>query len=164
MAGRTNFSDEEWNLLRTAPMLVASGVTVADPSGLIGTVKEAFSGMSGMMESYKQGAQLELIGALLADKNMPTIPDRAALLGEGSVEQQFENLKTAVLGKVRDALTLLGTKASPEEVAAYKKMLATVAEKAADAAKEGGFLGFGGERVSAGEQAFLGQLKSVLQV
>ena len=43
-------------------------------------------------------------------------------------------------------------------------MLATVAEKAANASKEGGFLGFGGERVSAGEQAFLDQLKSVLQV
>jgi hypothetical protein len=144
-------------------MLVASGVTVADPSGLIGTVKEAFSGMSSMMESYKQGAQLELIGALLADKNMPTMPDRAAMLGEGSGEQHSEP-QSRRIGKVRDALALLGTKASPEEVAAYKKMLATVAEKAADASKEGGFLGFGGERVSAGEQAFLGQLKSVLQV
>ena len=51
MAGRSVFSDAEWNLLRTAPILVASGVSAADPSGLIGTVKEAFSGMSSMMES-----------------------------------------------------------------------------------------------------------------
>ena len=41
-------------------------------------------------------------------------------------------------------------------MAAYKKMIATVAEETAKASKEGGFLGFGGERVSAGEQAFLG--------
>ena len=135
---------------------------MADPSGLIGTVKEAFYGMSSMMESYKQSAQLELIGALLADKNMPTMPDRGALLGEGSKEQQFENLKTAVLGKVREALALLGTKASPEELAAYKQMIAKVAEETANASKEGGFLGFGGERVSAGEQAFLDQVKSLL--
>jgi hypothetical protein len=66
------------------------------------------------------------------------------------------------LGKVRKALALLGTKASPEEVAAYKKMIATVAEETAKASKEGGFLGFGGERVSAGEQAFLDQVKSLL--
>jgi hypothetical protein len=52
--------------------------------------------MSSMMESYKQSSQLELIGALLADKNLPTMPDRGALLGEGSREQQFENLKVAV--------------------------------------------------------------------
>jgi hypothetical protein len=84
------------------------------------------------------------------------------LLGEGSKEQQFENLKTAVLGKVREVLALLGTKASPEEVAAYKQMLATVAEETANASKEGGFLGFGGERVSAGEQAFVDQVKSLL--
>jgi len=163
MSGRTSFSDEEWNLLRTIPVLVAGGVSAADPSGLIGTVKEAFVGMSSMMESYKEGGQLELISGLLADKNMPTMPDREALIGEGSPEQQLENLKTAVLGKVRDALALLGTKATPEEVAAYKQMITTVAEHTANASKEGGFLGFGGVRVSAGEQAFLDQLKSVLQ-
>jgi len=162
MAGRTSFSDEEWNLLRVVPILVASGVSAADPSGLIGTVKEAFVGMSSMMESYKEGGQLELISSLLADKNMPTMPDREALLGEGSPEQQLENLKTAVLGKVREALALLGTKASPEEVAAYKKMIATVAEGTAKASKEGGFLGFGGERVSAGEQSFIDQVKALL--
>ena len=163
MSGRTSFSDEEWNLLRLAPVLVAGGISAADPSGLIGTIKEAFSGMSSMMESYQQSAQLELIGALLADKSMPATPDRQALLGEGSREQQAEHLKAAVLGKVRDALALLGTKATPEEVAAYKQMITTVAEHTANAAKEGGFLGFGGVRVSAGEQAFLDQLKSVLQ-
>ncbi|MFZ2089487.1 MAG: hypothetical protein WAU47_13015 [Desulfobaccales bacterium] len=162
MAGRTSFTDEEWNLLRAAPVLVASGVSIADPSGLIGSVKEAFYGMSSMMASYKESGQLELITALLADKSMPAMPDRGSLLGEGSREQQFENLKNAVLGKVREALALLGAKASPEEAAVYKKMLGTVAEETAKASKEGGFLGFGGERVSAGEQAFVDQVKSLL--
>jgi hypothetical protein len=36
------------------------------------------------------------------------------------------------------------------------------AQAAADAAKEGGFMGFGAERVSAGEQAMLDQIKSAL--
>jgi hypothetical protein len=162
MAGRANFNDEEWNLIRAAPVLVASGVSISDPSGLIGTAKEAFYGMSSMMESYKQSGQLELINALLADKSMPTMPDRGTLLGEGSREQQFANLKNAVLGKVRDALALVSAKASPEEIAVYKQMIAKVAEGTANASKEGGFLGFGGERVSAGEQAFIDQVKSLL--
>ena len=162
MAGRANFSDEEWNLLRVAPILVASGVSISDPSGLIGTAKEAYYGMTTMMESYKQSGQMELIGALLADKNMPTMPDRAAMLGEGTKEQQLSNLKNAVLGKVRDALALVSSKASPEEVAVYKQMIAKVAEETATAAKEGGFLGFGGEQVSAGEQAFVDQVKGLL--
>jgi hypothetical protein len=37
-----------------------------------------------------------------------------------------------------------------------------VAESAANAAKEGGFMGFGGERVSAAEQGFLDELKAAL--
>ena len=41
-------------------------------------------------------------------------------------------------------------------------MIATVAEETANASKEGGFLGFGGERVSAGEQAFVDQVKAAL--
>lgn len=162
MAGRTNFTDDEWNLLRAAPVLVASGVSISDPSGLIGSIKEAFYGMSSMMESYKQSEQLELISALMADKSMPAMPDRGMLLGEGSREQQAEHLKNAVFGKVREALALLGTKASPDELAAYKKMIVTVAEETAKASKEGGFLGFGGERVSAGEQAFVDQVKALL--
>jgi hypothetical protein len=162
MAGRTSFTDDEWNLLRAAPVLVASGVSISDPSGLIGSIKEAFYGMSSMMESYKQSGQLELITALMADKSMPAMPDRGMLLGEGSREQQAEHLKNAVFEKVREALALLGTKASPDEVAAYKKMIVTVAEETANASKEGGFLGFGGERVSAGEQAFVDQVKALL--
>jgi hypothetical protein len=43
-------------------------------------------------------------------------------------------------------------------------MIVMVAEKTANASKKGGFLGFGGERVSNGEQAFLEQVKSLLQV
>jgi hypothetical protein len=162
MAGRANFSDEEWNLLRAIPVLVAGGVSAADPSGLIGTVHEAFSGVKSMMESYQKTSQQEIIAALMAEKSMPTMPDRASLFGEGNKEQQLANFKSAVFGKVQEALTLLGQKASPEEVAAYKQMVSTVAERTANAAKEGGFLGFGGERVSAAEHAFLDQLKGVL--
>jgi hypothetical protein len=43
-------------------------------------------------------------------------------------------------------------------------MLMSVATTAANAAKEGGFLGVGGERVSGAEQGFLDELKDVLKV
>ena len=38
------------------------------------------------------------------------------------------------------------------------------AQAAADAAKEGGFMGFGAEQVSAGEQQMLDQVRAVLGV
>ena len=49
--------------------------------------------------------------------------------------------------------------ATPAEAAAYRAMLADVAHKAAEASKEGGFLGFGGVRVSDAEHAFIAEVK-----
>jgi hypothetical protein len=43
-------------------------------------------------------------------------------------------------------------------------MLGGIAEKIANASKEGGFLGFGGERVSEGERVFIGKLNELLGV
>ena len=53
-------------------------------------------------------------------------------------------------------------KATPEEVKAFRRWLVAAAQAAADAAKEGGFLGFGGEPVSAGEQQMLDQVRAAL--
>ena len=41
-------------------------------------------------------------------------------------------------------------------------MWVAAAQAAADAGKEGGFLGFGAERVSAGERRMLDQVRAVL--
>lgn len=162
MAKKEDFSAEEWNLIRVAPILVMTGVAASDPGGLIGAFKESFSGVSTMMESLKESSTLELMSGLLAEKSMPTMPDRKQMLGEGSAEQQSANFKNAVLDHVKQALALVGGKATPEEAAAYRKMMGAVAEKVANAAKEGTFFGFGGERVSAGEKAFLEELNTVL--
>jgi len=43
-------------------------------------------------------------------------------------------------------------------------MILNVAERAANASKEGGFLGFGGVRVSSAEESFLHEVKAVLQL
>jgi hypothetical protein len=87
------------------------------------------------------------------------MPDPKTMLGEGSREQQMQNFKTAVLDRVKSAADLVARKGSAEEAAAYRKMLADVAERAANASKEGGLLGFGGVRVSDKESAFISEVK-----
>ena len=47
---------------------------------------------------------------------------------------------------------------------AFGRWLLAAAQAAADAGKEGGFLGFGAERVSAGEQQMLDQVRAALGV
>ncbi len=164
MATKDTFTAEEWTLLRIAPSLVGAGVSASDPSGIFGALKEAAAGTSEMIEALRQGSKLELFGAMLADKSFPGMPDMRAMVGEGNREQQMANLKAAVLERVREAVKLVEGKATPEEARAYKQMVMTVAEKAANAAKEGGFLGFGGVRVSSAEQSFINEVKIALQV
>jgi hypothetical protein len=159
MAKQDAFTSEEWTLLRLAPSMIASGTAAADPSGLFSAVKETFAGAQGVAEAFKSNAGLELFGALAADRSIPGMPDPKALLGEGSREQQMQNFKTAVLDKARAAVELVARKASPAEADAYRALLMGVAEKAANASKEGGFLGFGGVRVSDKEQAFISEVK-----
>ena len=43
--------------------------------------------MNSMMASFKKSGSLELMGVLLAEKTMPTMPDKKRMLGEGSAEQ-----------------------------------------------------------------------------
>ena len=59
---------------------------------------------------------------------------------------------------------MVTAKATPQEVAAFRGWLVVAAQAAADAAKEGGFLGFGAEQVSAGEQQMLDQVRAALGV
>jgi hypothetical protein len=158
MATKASFTLEEWTLLRLAPSMVASGVAASDPSGLFASIKEAAAGAGGMAEALKSASSLELFSSLAADRSLPGMPDPKELLGEGSREQQMQNFKTAVLERVKAAADLVTRKATPEEATAYRKMLVEIADKAANASSEGGFLGFGGVRVSDKEKAFLAEV------
>lgn len=158
MATQASFTPEEWTLLRLAPAMVASGVAASDPSGLFASLKEAAAGAGGMAEALKSTGNLELLSSLAADRSFPGAPDAKALLGEGTRDQQMENFKAAVLERVKAAADLVRRKASPEEANAYRRMLVNIAGKAASASSEGGFLGFGGVRVSDKEKAFLAEV------
>ncbi len=160
MAKQDTFTSEEWTLLRLTPSLVAGGTAAADPSGLFSSVKESFAGAKTMAEAFKTNSAMELFTALAADRSIPGMPDPKSMLGEGSREQQMQNLKSAVLERVKSATALVAAKATPAEADAYKAMLVSVAEQAANASKEGGFLGFGGVRVSDKEKAFIAEVKA----
>ena len=64
--------------------------------------------------------------------------------------------------RLRQAVRILEQKASPAEVEEYKRFVMTLAREAANANREGGFLGMGGEQVSEGEQAALDEISATL--
>ena len=162
MANQQSFTPDEWTLLRTVPSFVAGGIAAAEPSGIFGSIKEASAGVRTVMTALASGKNLELFGALAADGSIPGMPDPKVLLGEGPRDAQISHFKAAVLERVKAASAVVGQKASPEEAAAYRAMIAEVAQNAAEATKEGGFLFFGGTRVSPAEQTFIGEVKGAL--
>jgi hypothetical protein len=163
MTKKADFAAEEWNELRAVPAIVSAAVSSADPSGLFGALKEAAGGTRGMIESLKAAQSVELAAELLSDRSFPGLPDPKELTGEGSRNGQMANLRRNAIAKAQSAVAMLGSKATPEEASAYRGMLIRVAEAVASAAKEGGFLGLGGERVSTAEQDFLDELKGSLK-
>ncbi len=63
-----------------------------------------------------------------------------------------------ILDELRAVDGVVSAKATPEEAHAFRAWLVAVAQAAADAAKEGGFMGFGAELVSQGERDMMARV------
>jgi len=161
MSTVANFTPDELNLLREIIPLTGFAVAVAGNSGIIGTFKEAAATAKGIGEAAAKYPQNELIQSLLKDfsQNRPIMPKYNPL--EAGIQ---EKIKTDALEKTRQVIALLTQKATPQEVTEFKQWIMAVSESVANAAKEGAFLGIGGERVSAAEKAVLNDLQGVLSV
>ena len=161
MATKTDFTAEEWSLLREAPHLVVLGVAVAGASGIFGTIKEATAAGQSMLEGARSSNAL--IQALSTREEMKAAQE--AVQGQfqaGDPSTLQERVQNAAIEKSRAAMTLLQTKGSAEDQAAYRAFLKGVADRVAQASKEGTFLGFGGERISEGETRMLNNLSAAI--
>ena len=75
-----------------------------------------------------------------------------------------QQLRAHALDACRTLASLIDRKASPEEAEGVKRWLVTIAQRTADAAKEGGFLGVGGTRVSESETEAIREVARALGV
>jgi hypothetical protein len=159
MTTKVDFTDEEWVRLERAPIVAGMAISLADPGGPIEAVKESMAAIKTLTEAAQSGGRGELVDAV-AKSVAAKVRQRESLFddfkprGAMAGEQILEELR-AVNG-------LVTQKATPEEAAAFREWLLTAAKRAAEAAKEGGFLGFKAERVSEGEQRMIDKLGEVL--
>ena len=163
MANKSAFTDDEWNALIDAPQLVALAVTLSGASGITGTIKETLAASKAIVEGMK--SESELIRAICARDEIKAAESglREALpqLEADDFAASQQKLATLALERVGTAIAVVQAKA-PADLAVYKAFVKSLGERVAQAAKEGGFLGFGGERVSAGEKAMLAKLAEAL--
>jgi hypothetical protein len=155
MAKKSDFTAEEWEVLRDAPHFVSLAVATAGASGPFGSLKEAFAPAKAIVEAAQGGN--ELLRAICAQQSV-----RGSIKAK-DMKSLREELQTLAADKARAATSILQDK-SPGDADAYRTFLVGIAERTAQAAKEGGFLGFGGEWVSKDERTVLNRISEAVEV
>jgi hypothetical protein len=159
MATKADFTADEWKQIQRAPFMAGLAVVAASPSGPFGVVKELFAVGKMLGEVKAQGSSNELIKALVADIEAGARELSAPAELKGKTPDQ---VKSYAIESVRQVGTLIDKKAKPDEAQGFKQWLVAVTQKVAEAAKEGGFLGFGGTQVSEQEGATIKEVSTAL--
>jgi hypothetical protein len=161
MAKKSDFSAEQWEVLRDAPHLVMLSVATAGASGLFGSFKEAFAPAQVIFEASKGDNPLlrEICERAELKAAQQAIRGTLKMSDLKSLQTQLQSLSA---DKAREAIETIRQKGSPQDVDAYRTLLVDIADRTAKAAKEGDFLGFGGEWVSENERTIIKRISEAV--
>jgi hypothetical protein len=158
MTTKADFTEEEWAQLGRAPLVAGMAITLADPGGPIETLRESSAALQTVLEAAQSGKYDEFVQAVARDFADKARHRQNPMAG---FEPKGRDAGEEVLAELRSVNRLLVDKLAPEEREQFREWLKTAAQRAATAAKEGGFLGFRAELVSEREQQMLDRLAEV---
>jgi hypothetical protein len=139
MTEKTDFTDEEWTTILQGPPSAGMYVAFSQKGG---SIRESFSMAKAYAEAKQHPGGSQLIDEIVATK--PEV-DKTRL-------PSVEAMEAHLLENVANAVKLLDEKAEASEKEEYGKFVVGLAERVAEAHREG-FLGLSGERVSDAERA-----------
>jgi hypothetical protein len=140
MTGKADFSKEEWELVSEGPPSAGLIVVTAQRGGVF---RETLAIAKAYTEARRQHGESQLLDEIVGTK-----PER-----DHTHYHSPEELKQGGLQHLRDAVALLEQKATAEEIADYKRFVLAVADKVANAHREGGVSISDAERAAIGEIA-----------
>ncbi|HTR71544.1 MAG TPA: hypothetical protein VMH41_15115 [Mycobacteriales bacterium] len=143
MTNQDAFTAQEWTLVLQAP--TSAGVVVLTASHG-GTFRETFAMSKAYVEARAEHGNSELLDAVVGSK--PKM--------DHAHPHSPEELSATALEHVRDAIAVLSTKATPQEVEDYRRFILTLTEKVAKAHREDG------QDVSPQEAAAIEQIRDAL--
>ncbi len=143
MTGKADFTQEEWELVLEGPPSAGMIVVTAQRGG---SFRESIAMAKAYVEARRQHGESELLDEIVAAK-----PER-----DHTRYHSVEELRQHGQQHLRDAVELLERKATAEEVAAYRRFVLTLAEKVANAHREGG------ETVSDAERTAIEEISASL--
>ena len=160
MTTKSDFSEEEWNRIVRAPFVAGLAISLADPGGPIETAKET---MATLKAATNPASREQLVAELALDIQSQVQQKQNPLKGyRPSSEAGTASGGEQVLVELTAVQTIVAGRATAEETAAFGQWLVATAQAAADAAKEGGFMGFGAEQVSKGEREMLDRVRAAV--
>jgi hypothetical protein len=149
VTGKADFTEEEWKTVLEGPPSAGLLVITSDRGG---SIRETFSMAKAYAEARKEHGESELLDEIVSAK-----PEM-----DHTRYHSPEELKQASLKHLTDAVSLLGDKATPEELDEYRKFIVALANRVAEARKEG-FMGLSGDRVSDDEKAAIGEIEAAIK-
>jgi hypothetical protein len=157
MTTKADFPDEDWVRVVRAPFVAGMAITLADPGGPIEAAKESMASIKAATNPPSREQLLSEIAldiqAQVQQHHNPVKGYRPA--GSAPVGDQ-------ILQELRDVRGIVNEHATPEEATAFGDWLVSTAEAAAEAAKEGGFMGFKAELVSERETQMIEKVRSAV--
>jgi hypothetical protein len=143
MTSKADFTPDEWKVVLEAPPSAGMIVVTA---GRGGTIKEIWAIGKAYAEARKQHGESELLDDIVSAK--PGV--------DHTRYGSYDELKQHGLEHLRDAVQLLETKASPQELDDYRKFVLALVEHVASAHREDG------QTVSPLEQAAIDEISAAL--
>jgi hypothetical protein len=143
MTTKADFTTEEWDLVLEAPPSAGLIVVTAQRGG---TLRETVAMAKAYTEARRSHGASELLDEIVAAK-----PER-----DHTRYHSFDELKEHGLQHLRDAISLLEKKATPQEVDDYRRFIVTLADKVAHAHREHG------QEMSDAERAAIEEISSNL--
>ena len=168
MSFESRFSEDEKFLLGNTPFAIGSTMAFSEGSGF-GTIKELYSSTKTFIDGIKAYPENVIIEAIVPNMQSDEGKAKAKELQNSYKEwvksqgvDSFDAMKKIVIRDAETVAKLLTDKARENESKEYKEWAMSIARNVANAAKEGGFLGFGGERISEKEREFYNQIATAL--
>ena len=125
MTSKSDFTAEEWRLILEAPPSAGMIVVTAQRGG---SFRETVAMAKAYVEARQQHGKSELLDEIVVAK-----PER-----DHTHYHSPEELKQHGLQHLRDSVTLLESKATPDEVEEYRRFIVTLSHKVAAAHREHG--------------------------
>jgi hypothetical protein len=155
------YSPVEWTVLTELPIRVLASAMRADESGEFGLLMQQATGLTELSSRANEYSSSELVQRIF---------EHYKSHGEGEAqtlqlsERWIERLLPDTIERARQATEILDARADPDDAGAYKLWLLETAAAVCAAARTGGFLGIGGERISEKEQAYLDELAAAFEI